>query len=273
LGGAVFVQQGGTLTLAGAFVVNGNSVTAGGAGNVGAGNGSAFGSGLFLQGNGTVNFSPANGQTQTVFNTIADQTGSGGTGANAGSWALNVSGGGTLVLDGANAYSGGTTVTGATLVVNGSIGDPTINAGGVLTGTGVIGSTQINAGGTFAPGNGTPGTSMTIAGSLAFASGALYLVQINTFCPCHRYRDAWRCHGQRQFRPGKSCRQAIHHPDSDRRRQRHLRVARQQQSSVGIQEHVVLRRQRCLFERGARLYGAELQRTEWQPAGRRQRAD
>lgn len=180
LGGAVFVQQGGILTLAGAFVLNGNSVTAGSAGNVGAGNGSAFGSGLFLQGNGTVNFSPVNGQTQTVSNTIADQTGSGGTGANTGSWALNVSGGGTLVLDGANAYSGGTTVAGATLVVNGSIGDPTINAGGVLMGTGVIGSTQINTGGTFAPGNGTPGTSMTTGGNLAFASGARYLVQINT---------------------------------------------------------------------------------------------
>jgi autotransporter-associated beta strand protein len=159
--------------------VNGNSVTAGSAGAVGAGNGSAFGSGFFLQGNGTVNFSPANGQTQTVSNVIADQTGSGGTGPNAGSWALNVSGGGTLVLGGANAYSGGTTVTGATLIVNGSIGDPTINPGGVLTGTGSIGSTQINAGGTFAPGNGTPGTSMMIAGNLAFASGALYLVQIN----------------------------------------------------------------------------------------------
>jgi uncharacterized protein with beta-barrel porin domain len=70
-------------------------------------------------------------------------------------------------------------VTGATLVVNGTIGDPTINAGGVLMGTGLIGATQINAGGTFAPGNGTPGTSMTVAGNLAFASGALYLVQIN----------------------------------------------------------------------------------------------
>jgi hypothetical protein len=77
------------------------------------------------------------------------------------------------VLDGANAYSGGTTVTGATLVVNGSIGDPTINAGGVLTGTGSIGSTQINAGGTFAPGNGTPGTSMTVQGNLALQSGAI----------------------------------------------------------------------------------------------------
>src|SRR6185312_11648338 len=38
--------------------------------------------------------------------------------------------------------------------------------------------TTVNTGGSFAPGNGTPGTSMTVA-SLAFASGALYVVQIN----------------------------------------------------------------------------------------------
>ena len=31
----------------------------------------------------------------------------------------------------------------------------------------------------FAPGSGTPGTSMTVAGNLAFQSGALYLVQLN----------------------------------------------------------------------------------------------
>lgn len=55
LGGALFVQQGGNLTLAGPLTVNGNTVTAGaggsGGGGSGGGNGSAFGSGLFLQGN------------------------------------------------------------------------------------------------------------------------------------------------------------------------------------------------------------------------------
>ena len=77
---------------------------------------------IFLQGNGTLSFQPGNGRTQIISDGIADQTGSGGTGANAGSWALNVSSGGTLVLNGANTYSGGTTVSAATLVVNGSIG-------------------------------------------------------------------------------------------------------------------------------------------------------
>jgi uncharacterized protein with beta-barrel porin domain len=86
---------------------------------------------------------------------------------------------GTTVVDGTNTFSGGTTVTNATLVVNGALGDPIIGPGGVLTGTGSVGPTQIMSGGTFAPGNGTPGTSMTVTGSLAFASGALYVVYVN----------------------------------------------------------------------------------------------
>ena len=42
-----------------------------------------------------------------------------------------------------------------------------------------MGATTIASGGTFAPGSGTPGSSMTVAGNLAFQSGALYLVQVN----------------------------------------------------------------------------------------------
>jgi len=53
----------------------------------------------------------------------------------------------------------------------------TVNNGGTLAGTGTVGPTTINSGGTFAPGN-SPGT-MTVAGNLAFQSGAIYLVQVN----------------------------------------------------------------------------------------------
>jgi hypothetical protein len=52
--------------------------------------------------------------------------------------------------------------------------------GGTLGGTGTIGNTQVNSGGTLAPGSGAPGTSLTIHGNLAFQSGALYLVQVNS---------------------------------------------------------------------------------------------
>jgi hypothetical protein len=70
-------------------------------------------------------------------------------------------------------------VQGGTLLVGGTIGTATVN-GGLLAGNGTVGATLVNNGGTFAPGTpGTPGTSMTVSGSLAFQSGATYLVQVN----------------------------------------------------------------------------------------------
>ena len=91
---------------------------------------------------------------------------------------------GTETLSGANSYSGATTINGGTLQVLGSItgtSGVTVNSGGTLTGTGTVDPavTTIMGGGTLAPGNGTPGTSITIAGNLAFQSGAIYLVQVN----------------------------------------------------------------------------------------------
>jgi uncharacterized protein with beta-barrel porin domain len=64
--------------------------------------------------------------------------------------------------------------------VNGTLANSTmtVSNGGTLGGTGTVGAATINSGGIFAPGSGTPGTSMTVS-SLALASGAFYLVQIN----------------------------------------------------------------------------------------------
>ena len=67
-------------------------------------------------------------------------------------------------------------------MVNGDIASSsgiTVNAGARLAGTGTVGATLINSGGMFGPGSGTPGSSMTVAGNLAFQSGALYLVQVD----------------------------------------------------------------------------------------------
>jgi hypothetical protein len=55
----------------------------------------------------------------------------------------------------------------------------TVAGGASLTGIGSVGALQIASGGSFTPGSGTPGTSMAIAGSLAFSSGALYVVNLN----------------------------------------------------------------------------------------------
>lgn len=159
MGGAIFVVDGGSLTVEGNLTVNGNSVAGGAAGGAGATAGSAFGSGLFLQGNGTLTFAPGAGSTQTIGDRIADQTGSGGTGTYAtggptctvgagcgsysgtGSWALTKTGAGTLVLSGNNTYSGGTTIAGGNLAVTDdsnlgtAVGRVTFNGGTLQTST------------------------------------------------------------------------------------------------------------------------------------------
>jgi autotransporter-associated beta strand protein len=95
---------------------------------------------------------------------------------------LTKEGTGTLTLTGtANAYTGATTVNGGTLVVNGSIETSslvTVNSGGTLAGTGTVGNTAI-AGGIFAPGSGTPGSSMSVNGSLGLSPTSTYAVNID----------------------------------------------------------------------------------------------
>lgn len=119
----------------------------------------------------------SNDLSTTVSGVISDGGASGGTGGS-----LIKVGNGTLTLTNTEAYTGATTINGGALNVTGSIAlssGVTVNSGGALEGTGTVSSTTINSGGIFAPGNGTPGTSMNVAGSLAFLSGAIYLVQLN----------------------------------------------------------------------------------------------
>ena len=160
LGGAVFVESGGTLTISGTSTVSGNTATGGTAGPDGAAAGSGFGSGIFYQGtDGTASTLTIGVGNQTISNVIADYTGSGGTNPDGGtdaadqggSLALDKTGGGTLTLAADNTYSGGTTVdAGSTLELAASgaagsgaitlVGDPAIvidaaalPAGGTLT--------------------------------------------------------------------------------------------------------------------------------------------
>ena len=96
-------------------------------------------------------------------------------GAKSGS--LIVTGPGSLTLSSTSSYTGPTTVTGGTLVVNGSIASSpvTVNAGGVLAGTGTVGATAI-AGGTLAPGDAV-GTLM-VKGNLTLNSASSYVVGV-----------------------------------------------------------------------------------------------
>ncbi len=114
-GGDIFVQQGGSLTIIGGSLASG-TVT-GGAAYGQAQSGSAFGNGMFLQGNEEITLAATLGQTLTISGVIADQTGSGGTGSNAGAGTLALAGPGTVLLAVANNYTGGTELEGGTLVL------------------------------------------------------------------------------------------------------------------------------------------------------------
>jgi autotransporter-associated beta strand protein/T5SS/PEP-CTERM-associated repeat protein len=158
----------GTLTIADGGVVNspgGTSIGAGSTLNLGTGGlaGAIVTPAIANDGQIVANF------TDTL--TLAAAISGAGT--------LSKAGPGTLILTGASTYTGATTINGGTLIVNGSIANSpvTVNAGATLAGTGTVGPTTIASGGIFAPGN-SPGT-MTVAGNLAFQSGALYLVQID----------------------------------------------------------------------------------------------
>jgi uncharacterized protein with beta-barrel porin domain len=106
--------------------------------------------------------------------------GAGGTLSNTGTWTGSVSNAGVFNNNAGGTVSAGLTNTAGIASNDGIINGSVIVNGGTLVGTGTLGNTQVNSGGTFAPGTpGAPGTAMTIAGNLAFQSGALYLLQLD----------------------------------------------------------------------------------------------
>ena len=156
------------------FILNGtgsldiSGLTTGGttAGSIeGAGN-------VFL---GSNNLAVGGNNLSTTFSGVIQDGGLfGGTGGS-----LTKTGTGTLILSGANTYTGDTIVSGGTLSVYGSIASSpltTVDAGGTLGGNGFVGTTFIN-GGTLSPGN-SIGT-LTVTGSLTLTSAATYLVQVS----------------------------------------------------------------------------------------------
>lgn len=143
--------------------------------------GSIAGSGFYYIGGGNTLVVGGNNLSSTVTGVIADNNPCGCT---TGSAAFEKTGSGVLTLAGLNTYTGTTTVNGGTLEVDGSIASSSltsVNSGGVLSGIGTLGATQVASGGTLAPGNAsTPTGMLSITGSLAFQSGAIYLVQVTS---------------------------------------------------------------------------------------------
>jgi autotransporter-associated beta strand protein len=144
--------------------------------------GSIEGSGTYYIGAGNTLVVGSNNLSTTVSGTVADFDPCGCFGG-PGPGSLEKVGTGTLTLSGINTYTGTTTVSGGVLDVEGSIASSiltTVVAGGALTGAGTVGNTTIATGGIFLAGNSTAGSSTTVAGNLAFQSGALYVVQLNS---------------------------------------------------------------------------------------------
>jgi autotransporter-associated beta strand protein len=125
----------------------------------------------------TLTLAPVAGSSWSYAGAIVDNGASGN---------LVQNGPGTTILTGTSTYTGTTTVNAGMLEVDGVITNSssvTVNSGGTLSGDGTVDppALTINSGGTFAPGTpGVPGSSMTVAGNLAFQSGAIYLVQLNS---------------------------------------------------------------------------------------------
>jgi len=138
-----------------------------------------------IEGSGTIYLGSTNLEVggNNLSTTYAGVLRDGGSGEGSGG-SLTKVGTGTLVLTGASTYTGATLVAGGVLDVEGSLNgsaSTTVQSGAVLMGAGSIvsPSVAVDSGGTLAPGNGSAGTALTIGGSLAFASGAFYLVQVS----------------------------------------------------------------------------------------------
>jgi len=181
LGGSIFVMEGAILNVVGSMSETGGTVV--GFGRM------AAGSAMFLQGDGTLAFAPTGGNVVTIAGQISDEAGTGfpvvpatgqSVGGGEGVWGLAKSDAGTLVLGGANLFTGDTTVSGGTLLINGSTRSVTIvQDGATLGGAGVFHALAIiEEGGILAPGN-SPGT-MTFAAGLTLENGTVLHFELGT---------------------------------------------------------------------------------------------
>lgn len=135
-----------------------------------------------LSGNGNITYS--NDSLLTLFQSTTSTfsgviSGSQGT--------LSKNGSGTLVLSGANTYTGTTLVTNGTLLVNGILPSPTTLSVGILGGTGTIGSItgSNDPNGILSPGT-SPGT-LNVTGNLTLNANKFVHIEVNGTTPGTQY--------------------------------------------------------------------------------------
>jgi len=188
--GSVTNNAGGLITSDSAAIASSGNTSVFNAGTISGGSGTAI---FFASGGNTLTLAPGSVINGTAHGFGADTFQLGGTTGtdtlDAGLFATQYSGystfnkigGSTWTLTGTNATAMPWTVSGGILDVNGTLANAsmTVSAGGTLGGNGTVGNTTVASGGTLLPGNGTPGSFLSVTGNLAFQSGALYLVEVN----------------------------------------------------------------------------------------------
>jgi hypothetical protein len=133
-----------------------------------------------LQGNDGVKTNSITSRNLQVTNT-ALTTISGVISDNGQAYGINLTGNGVLAFNNTETYSGPTTITNATLLVNGQIGAGAVTVGtnGTLGGTGTVTApVSILNFGSLAAGDLAPGT-LTVNNSITFASGAIDKAYVN----------------------------------------------------------------------------------------------
>jgi uncharacterized protein with beta-barrel porin domain len=172
-GGSITVALGGTvkddLNNAGAIINNGAYVAnvansgPGGIINAASWNGNVLSNSAFIANNGGWTGNVAS-NTGIITNNLT--------------WTGTVSNAGTFNNNAGATVSGLLTNTAGVTLNNGALNGGASVSGGTFAGSGTVTNLSVS-GGTFAPGDGTPGSSMTVSGNLAFQSGAMYLVTLN----------------------------------------------------------------------------------------------
>jgi fibronectin-binding autotransporter adhesin len=159
--GNVQKRGSGSLTLTGANSYSGGTLIAQG---TLIGSASSFGTGQITNNGALVIDQPTDASFANAIN---------------GSGSFTKRGAGNLVLTGASALIGSTTVEAGKLSVNASLAASTVRvlSGAVLGGSGTVGGIVANAGATVSPGN-SIGT-LTVSGNVSFAAGSTYQVEVN----------------------------------------------------------------------------------------------